>query len=320
MNSQLPGARDSRLESWIGALDSLIDGELAMSMLVAAGDRAVPYLEHFLLTGAPRTIALPRCRAVHALGELGAYSPLIFYFREYDPPSDAEVLFAEDAVRTAVARELMRWKSEEVLHVLMEAVQQRATSGLVLAMGEFHRTETVPQLFHVLEDDFCREEAKDALRKVAESAQQYAILMIRKATDTTFYGVSALYRRRATLQLLEEFGVSESEWQDLRQFLSEPDADIIIATARIGFRIGSSSDQQRITEALFRVSEHVNWAQEGDIETLLDSHPALASTTAHTLLEARRARGEHPNWLAPSWRILRHVLGREIQGGHYGVA
>src|SRR5579862_9512543 len=131
MNSQLPGARDSQMERWIAALDSLVDGELAVSMLVAAGDRAVPYLEHFLLTGSPRTIALPRCRAAHALGELGAYSALISYFREYKFPADAEVLFAEDAVRSAVARALLRWKTDEVLQVLMDAARQRETSGLV---------------------------------------------------------------------------------------------------------------------------------------------------------------------------------------------
>jgi hypothetical protein len=58
-----------QLEHWIAVLDSIADGELAMNMLVASGDRAVPYLEHFLLAGSLRTIALPRCRAAHALGD-----------------------------------------------------------------------------------------------------------------------------------------------------------------------------------------------------------------------------------------------------------
>jgi hypothetical protein len=320
MNSQLPGAQDAQLEHWIAALDSIMDGELAVNMLVAAGDRAVPYLEHFLLAGSPRTIALPRCRAARALGELGAYSTLISYFRDYDFPTDAEVLFAEDAVRSAVARELLRWKSDEVLRVLMDATKQRATSGLVLAIGEFRRPEAVPLLFQILEDDFCREEAKDALRKVRETAHPYAILLIRGVSETAFYGPYSLHRRRATLQLLEEFGISEAEWQDLRRFLTESDADIVISTARIGFRVGAASDQRQIAEALFRISDHVNWAQEGEIEELLDALPDLANQTAHTVIEERRQHGEHANWLAPSWRILRHVLGKTFEEGHYGAA
>jgi hypothetical protein len=320
MNSQLPGTSDPQLEHWVTALDSIMDGELAMDMLVASGDRAVPYLEHFLLAGSPRTIALPRCRATLALGELGAYSTLISYFREYEFPRDAEVLFAEDAVRSAVARELLRWKSDEVLQVLMDAAKQRATGGLVLAIGEFHRTEAISLLFQILEDDFCREEAKDGLRKVREATHQYAILLIRGLSETPFYGPSALHRRRATLQLLDEFGVASSEWRDLQQFLAESDADVVISAARIGSQLANLADRRRIVEALFRISEHVNWAQEGEIDALLDTHSDLACEIAHSSVEERRTRGERANWLAPSWRILRHVLGRELEGGHYGAA
>lgn len=320
MNSQLPGTSDPQLEHWVAVLDSIMNGELAMNMLIASGDRAVPYLEHFLLAGPPRTIALPRCRAVRALGELGAYSTLISYFREYAFPADAEVLFAEDAVRSAVARELVRWKSDEVLQVLMAAAQQRATGGLVLAIGEFHRPEAVPLLFQILEDDFCREEAKDGLRKVRDAAYQYAILLIRGLSETPFYGPSALHRRRAALQLLDEFGVSSSEWRDLRQFLAESDADVVISAARIGFHVASGTARQRIVEALFRVSEHINWAQEGEIEALLDICSNLSCKIAHTVVEERKNRGERANWLAPSWRILQHILGRELEEGHYGSA
>lgn len=311
MNSQLPGETDSHLEHWIAVLDSLMDGDLAVSMLIAAGDRAVPYLEHYLLARAPRTIALPRCRAVHALGELGAYSTLISYFREYEFPSNAEVLFAEDTVRSAVALELLRCKSDQVFHVLMDAAKQRATNGLVLAIGEFHRRDSVPLLFQILEDDFCCEAAKDGLRKVSEAAHQYAILLIRGLTEVSFYGDGALHRRRATLQLLDEFGVCETEWPDLRQFLAETDADVVISAARIGSRVGSASDQQCIVDALFRIAKRANWAQEGDVEALLDTHGVLSLTTAQELLEKHKKRGQHPNWLMPFWRILQHALGPE---------
>ena len=319
MSNQLPGVADSQIEQLIAALDSLVDGELAVTMLVARGDRAVPYLEHFLLAGSPRTIALPRCRAVHALGELGAYSTLISYFREYEFPRDAEVLFAEDAVRSAVARELLGWKSDEVFHVLLDAAKQRATGGLILALGEFHRSEGIPLLFKVLEDDLCREEAKDGLRKVSETASQYAILSIRGLTDIQLHGPSALRRLRATLQLLGEFGVFPEEWQDLRNFLLERDADVVIAAANIGSAIGPNDDRPQILRALFRISDRLNWVQEDQVSTILDAHQELAREIARTIANERRAGGERPNWLVPFWRILRHVLGIELERGHYGT-
>lgn len=37
----------------------------------------------------------------------------------------------------------------------------------------------------------------------------------------------------------------------------------------------------------------------------------IACEMARNLAEARRVHGERPNWLAPSWRILRHALGKE---------
>lgn len=324
MSTPLPGMADAQVERLIAALESLTDGELAVPMLIACGDRAVPYLEHFLLTGSPRTIALPRCRAVHALGELGAYSTLISYFHEYDPPGDAAVLFAEDAVRSAVARELLRWKSDEVFQVLMDAAIQRATSGITLALGEFHRAESIPLLFELLEDDLCREEAKDGLRKVAEAAHPYAILLIRGMTDLQIRGPGSLRRRRATLQLLDEFGVTQDEWQDIRQFLFERDADVVIAAATIGSRITGMGDQQGIVHSLFRISGHLNWAQEDHVCALLESNHETACTVARAIVNEKRSRGEQPNWLNPAWRILRHVLGpelgQELESGHYGAA
>ena len=78
--AKMSGEQIGRL---IAALDSLMDGDLAVDMLIACGPCAVPYLADFLLNGSPGTISLPRCRGARALGELGAIYTLISYFREY---------------------------------------------------------------------------------------------------------------------------------------------------------------------------------------------------------------------------------------------
>lgn len=317
----LPLQQDlAHIEHLVSALDSLLDGDSAAEKLIATGQVAVPYLERFLMEGKARTVAMPRCRAVRVLGELGSWSALISYFRRYQRPEDAVVLFAEDAVRSAAARELARWKSDEVYKVLLDAAQERATSGLILALGEFRKPESVPLLFTVLDDDLCREEAKVALRKEPEVAREYAILSLRGATNTEVHGVSALRRRRATLQLLSEFGMTAEEWADLRVFLQDRDADVVIAAATIGFRAGPEDDYAQIIEALFRISVRLNWAQEDNVTRLLDYHHELAREVARRIVEERRGRREQVNWLVPLWRILKHVLGREMDPGVSGAA
>ncbi len=300
----------------IEALDSILDGDRAAEELIVIGQRSVPYLEQYLLGGLPRSLPLPRRRAVRALGELGAWSVLLRYFRQYRRPEDAAVLFAEDSVRSSAAQELMRWKSDDVYQALLEACRQRATSGLVLALGEFRQRESVPLFFAVLEDDLCREEAKAALRKIPDAARQYAILSVRGKVRAGLYELSALSRRRATLQLLHEFGLTAEEWSDLRYFLQDPDTEVVIATAQIGFQVAPVHDYPDIAKALFRISSHLNWAQEDDVCRFLDDHGDIARELGRALVRERKSRGEHPNWLKSDWRVLKHILKSELENGN----
>jgi hypothetical protein len=320
MTNPLTAMPDQQIDRLIGALDSLKDGDLAAEMLIACGQGAVPYLADFLLKGSPRTISLPRCRAVRALGELGAYSTLISYFKNYVRPQDSTVLFAEDAVRSAAARELMRCNSTEVFHVLLDAAWQRATGGLVLALGEFHRLESVPLLFEILEDDLCREDAMKSLRGLPDATRQFGILAIRGLSGVTLEGAGARCRKRATLQLLSELGVAKGDWPDLRRFLGESDPRAVIAAAQIGLRVAPETELRDIITALLEIGARLDSVQEEDVEQLLDAHPGVAREIALQVAEHRKDSGERPNWLSPSWRILNHVLGRTLEGGHHADA
>jgi hypothetical protein len=115
------------------------------------------------------------------------------------------------------------------------------------------------------------------------------------------------------LQLLAEFGVSPGDWQDLQYLLEEDDPEVVIVAATIGLRVTQKDEHHRIFDALFRVSKHINWVQEDVITTLLESDRELASNLARAIEDWHRAHGENPDWLDPSWRILRHALK---QGPH----
>ncbi len=300
------------IERLVSLLDSMVEGERAVEQLVALGQASIPYLERFLLNSPPRSLSLPRCRAVRALGELGACSVLIAYFQRYTRPADATVLFAEDAVRSAAAEQLVHCHSEAVFPVLLDAIKERATGGLVRSLGGFGRPEAIPVFFELLEDDLCREDAKEALRKNAASARAFALLLLRGRTEVPITGAAASRRRRATLQLLSEWGVSSAEWPEIRPFLWDEDMDCVIASAQIGLR-ACESDAEEIVSALIENSGEMNWAQQTDAVELLDLCADVARSVAIRIAEHRKSLGEKPTGTSPLWRTLHHVLGSELQ-------
>ena len=246
----------------IAALDSLTDSELALNALIVFGPCAIPYLADFLLKGSLQAGSPPRCRVVRALANLEACSALISYFKGYEPPQDRTLLIAEDEVRSAAARELMRWRSEEVFQTLLEAAWQRATDGLVLALSGFHRPESIPLLFEVLEDDRCREYAKQGLLKVPSGARQYAILSIRGVTCLSLYGPLVLRRRRAVLQFLSEVGIAPADWPELRRFLFDSDPEVVVSAGQIGFLVAPEFEWPQITEALLNLADGLDFVQD----------------------------------------------------------
>jgi hypothetical protein len=306
MSSSFPfaGISSAQIESLVLALESLTDGELAVDLLIACGRRAIAPLEELLLHGKARTVALPRCRAVRALGGLEARETLLAYFTKFEPSGDPVVLFAEDAVRSAVAHELMRWREEESFQTLLRAARQRATIGLVEALGEFGRSETVPLLFERLEDDLCRNAAFTALLRTPDETRKYAVLSFRHAN---LRGPAASRRRRAAAELFRKLGISGEEWQDVSRLLEDDDPTVVICAASAGFRVARQEEFPGIIQALFRVAHRLNWLQEAEVVHLFDEHKALAHGVAMQILADLREKGEDVNWLSPAWRILRHL-------------
>jgi len=296
-----------QIESLVLALESLTDGDLAVDVLIACGKRAIAPLENLLLYGKPRTIAIPRCRAARALGGLEARGTLLAYFEKVGLPRDPAVLFAEDAVRSMVAHELMRWREEDVFQSLLRAARQRATLGLVEALGEFRRSEAVPLLFETLEDDLCRDAASTALCGTPDESRQYAILTVRQGTQTNLRGPAALRRRRGAAELFRKFGISSEEWKHVSQLLEDEDPTVVICVASAGLHVAPQEEFPGIILALFRVAHKLNWLQEDAIIHLLDEHKALAHSVARQILADLRAHGERVNWLSSTWRILGHL-------------
>jgi hypothetical protein len=318
MEIVMPLSKDSNvdIERLMESLNSLQDGERVEQLLIAAGQRAIPYLREFLLHTSPRTIAAPRCRAARVLGALGACSTLTAYFSQYQSPQDAAVLFAEDAVRSAVACELMQWRSEATFWTLLKAAEDRATSGLILALGEYSRPESAPLFFRSLEDDLCREDAMNALRKMPDIARDYAVRSIPGMLSNETRGGCAQARCRATLKLLLDLGVSIRDWHDLQAFLFDDDGNIVLSTAQIGFRVAPSHAYPEIMRRLIAVADGFNWLEEQDATVLLLSHGSFAHVSARRMMQELTSAGKQPDWRLPSCRILRHLIDEDLQEPH----
>lgn len=298
--------------SLLDALDSLTGSDRAVDELVRHGQRAVPFLADYLLDGKLKSVAVSRCRAAHALGELGAYSTLASYFQKYEKPDDSVLAFAEDAVRSVAAQELLRWNSPAAFEVLLAATKQRATAGLVLALGELRRVESIPVLFEILEDDICREQATSSLLKMPDATREYAILTIRGATTTDIKAVSSTRRKRATFQILKQIGIRSADWRDVSRFLWDEDPDVVIAAGQLGFVATEEHEWRRILMALFSAAFDFNCFQEDEFTELCDNHPEIARSIAMDIAKRHTGPGIRPNWASPLWRILNHILGGRL--------
>ena len=149
----------------------------------------------------------------------------------------------------------------------------------------------------------------EALRKIPGAAHSYGTLLLRGQTELSIDSESSLRRLRATLHLLLEFALLPPDWAEAQRWLQVDDAEVVIEVVSIGLKIGPEIQRKSMFEALFRVARSANWAQEDTIESLLDTDRDLASEIARVIAHQHRIKHESPNWLNPSWRILRHVLG-----------
>ena len=213
---------------------------------MAFGKLAIPHLEHFLLDCPPRTISIPRCRAavLSASWALTQFS----CNTSCDTSVPLTLPFCLRRMQFAVRRQRTRpIHSEEVYSVLLEATRQRATSGLVQALGAFRRHESVPLLVQLLEDDLCRIDAMAELRKVPNwqpnptRSSCYADARSTPIQGPIFRGGGIpLFNSWLTC-------IPESEWPEIRQYLHDEDLDCVIAATRLGLCVVRDVDTERLS-------------------------------------------------------------------------
>ena len=268
---------EEEIEALVQSLNSLHEGELGVDMLVACGERAIGPLRRFLMHDKPVGIFLPRQRAVRALAELGAKDVLIEYLDLNREISDPVAAHGEEAAQNSTARALGAWRTDDVYEALKRVLQRKHLIGAVEILGEFERPEAIPQLVAVLEDDFCRSAAEDALYKLGE-APHSALIEAARAPEPSGNREtpSSRSRRRSVLRLLESLRLVVEDWRKTAALLYDKDPEIAARACAIALAVADDQNKKVAVKRLLEVLPSADWLLQGEIQCWLEAHIDVA--------------------------------------------
>lgn len=129
--------------SKLGALDRDAEG---VQEVVAVGEGAIPALKDFLFRREPSGLYQVRCRAVEALGQLGAFDVLKEFLRDRGAAADPVERLGDDVVISSAARWLAWSKDRNTFAFLLELAARRPLNGIIAALASYRRRDAIPVL------------------------------------------------------------------------------------------------------------------------------------------------------------------------------
>jgi len=290
----------------IRELDSLNTGKQAAARLVECGPSAVEPLRTFLLEGKPRKIFQPRHWAVEALAHLGAKDVLLEYLFQIKEIPDPEDRFGEEAVESATARFLAAWPCEDVYQSLLKLSERRMLIGLIEALAEYKRLETISYFERALGDDFYRPAAEEALQKFGVAACSALVLSaVTPCPNFSMETPSSLQRRRSAVWLLNKMGMPAEYWQILQKLIYESDQEVLVAASKFGIRLASKEERVIIADRLIELLSLAPWYLQKDIE---DNLVALKNESAGKIQDEITQRMDQPQEVQITDNRLRALL------------
>jgi len=142
--------------------------------------------------------------------------------------------------------------------------------GVIETIGEYRRTETIPDFIRALGDDVAGGPAEEALRKVGETAHRAlldaALAPVPSAADET---PSSLRRRAAALRLLADRALSAEDWGDLAALTRDRDPEIAARACRIALLVAEESRKQLAVRRLIDVLPEADLFLQTEMESWL---------------------------------------------------
>ena len=306
---------DDEIRSFVGDLESLRSGDLTVALLVGCGERAVAPLRDFLLNGKPRGVFQPRQRAVEALGQLGAKDVLLEYLLQKREIADAVVRFGEEAVASSAARELARWRTEEIFQFLMKLGQQRMLAGVVDALREFDRPEAAPLFLRALEDDVCRPIGEEALRRIAAMCRPELFQAARTVPSNRDEKPSERQMRRRVVRILCDLDLSDNEWMELRPLMEDRDKEIAIMAAEMAVDWGPVKEKQEAAQFLIGCLDWAHWFLQIRIQDCLCRNYVRVRELLQKESALRRKEAKGEPLADPVLRILERIQSTAENSG-----
>jgi hypothetical protein len=261
----------------IRKLKSLHESELGIVEVVACGESALPSLRALLFQREPSGLFQARCRAVNALDALGAFDVLIEYLSVEYPAVDPIEKLGDDAVVNCAARAVAKTRDDRVFALLLRLAKRPFLSGVIGALGAFGRVEAIPALVAALEEDVSRKVAEFMLRRMKGSARAALLASANQRLPSPHReSESSLRRRRSSLVLLAEIGISPRTWPQVRGLLRDDDVKIAMFTCKLCLLHASPDERSNAITRLASLLPSADWVLRGEIENCLATASSLA--------------------------------------------
>jgi HEAT repeat protein len=241
--------------------------------VVSVGERAIPALKSILFERESSGLHQVRCRAVEALGLLGAFDVLDGFLRDRTPADDPVERLGDDVVISAAARVIARAKDERTFALLYELAARRPLAGLIAALASFQRPEAIPILINALGEDEVRLAAKTALASYGSAARPFLLDAADHLNSIDDLSESQLRECRSIVSLLGDIDLDSADVKLLRPFMTNGDAQVSALACRVALRSGSRDVRLDARVRLTHLRSRVPWLERLQIDQYLASAP-----------------------------------------------
>lgn len=251
----------------IAALHKDADG---IADVVAVGARAIPALECVLLERDPSGLHQVRCRAVEALGLLGAFD-ILEKFLQRPAAGDPVERLGDEVVVSAAARAIARRKDEPTFHLLCDLAMRYPLNGVIGALGSFERPEAIPVLISALGEDEARSAAEVALAFLGTAARPALFEAIDRFSSNNRRSESQLRYCRSVLSLLGNLKHCPDDVDRLWPFITSADVQMSLLACRIALRNATPNKRLVARARLLDLRRRVPWLERLQIDQYLAS-------------------------------------------------
>jgi hypothetical protein len=300
----LPLAPD--IQRALDRLKSLHDGDLGVLEITACGRRAIPALRALLLDGESSAIYHPRCRAIEALGALGAHDVVIDFLASPRDVPDPVNRTGEEAVINAAARALVGIDDERIFPLLLDLARRQPLAGVIEALGSYRRCEAIPCLISALSEDYSRRAAEAALLRLGSKARS---ALLRSATrpipSAQWETPSSRRARRSTVRLLARIGAPSRQRSRFRDLMQDCDAEVAVHACRAYLASASKDEKPDIIRQLIALIPSLGWLLCEEVEECIIDH---FEDAREIIPEFIRDRPPDPSDQSPRARIYRSLF------------